>query len=240
MSGAERATVRAVIFDWGGTLTPWHEVDFVEEAMSYCSAWDADGAQEASDRLLAATDAAWRRAREQHTSATFEQILADAGFDVADERHEPALAAYRTFWERHTHTDPQVKPLWEALRDKGIRVGVLSNTIWTRDYHRGIFERDGVLDLIDADVYSSEIAFAKPHVEAFRAAADAVEVEPQACVYVGDRIFEDVHGSQRAGMRGVLVPHSNIPVAQQVSVDAVPDAVIHELFDLLPVIDGWC
>ncbi|WP_432490674.1 HAD family hydrolase, partial [Flavonifractor plautii] len=81
-------------------------------------------------------------------------------------------------------------------------VGVLSNTIWTRDYHRGIFERDGVLDLIDADVYSSEIAFAKPHVEAFRAAADAVEVEPQACVYVGDRIFEDVHGSQRAGMRG--------------------------------------
>ena len=31
---------------------------------------------------------------------------------------------------------------------------MLSNTIWTRDYHRGIFERDGVLDLLDADVYS--------------------------------------------------------------------------------------
>ena len=35
---------------------------------------------------------------------------------------------------------------------------MLSNTIWTRDYHRGLFERDGVLDLVDADVYSSEIA----------------------------------------------------------------------------------
>ena len=133
----------------------------------------------------------------------------------------------------------QVRPLWEGLRERGLRVGVLSNTIWPGEYHRSVFERDGVLDLIDAQVYSSEIAWTKPHAEAFRAAADAVGVRPQEAVYVGDRLFEDVHGSQAAGMRAIWIPHSQIPVAQQVAVDVQPDAVAHDLLDILAIVDGW-
>ena len=62
---------------------------------------------------------------------------------------------------------------------------------------------------------------------------------PCEAVYVGDRPFEDVHGSQTAGMRAIWVPHSKIPVAQQVSVDVVPDGVAHELLDILDIVDGW-
>jgi len=149
------------------------------------------------------------------------------------------MAAYREFWEPHTFTDDQVKPLFEGLRERGVRVGVLSNTIWSRDYHRAVFERDGVLDLIDADIYSSELAWTKPHPEAFRASAAALGVEPREAVYVGDRPFEDIHGSQLAGMRAIWVPHSDIPAGQQVSVDATPDAVAHELLDILEILDGW-
>ena len=99
----------------------------------------------------------------------------------------------------------------EGLRARGIRIGVLSNTIWTRDYHRGIFERDGVLDLVDADLYSSEIDHVKPHPEAFRAICRALDVDPRRAVYVGDRVFEDVHGPQQVGMRAIWIPHSDIP-----------------------------
>ncbi len=105
----------------------------------------------------------------------------------------------------------------------------------------GVFARDGVLDLIDGAVYTSEIAHAKPHREAFRrrAGAPSASSDPAACVYVGDRPYEDVHGAQRAGMRAVLVPHSDIPADQQVPVDVVPDAVVHRLVDVLDVVDGW-
>jgi putative hydrolase of the HAD superfamily len=65
-------------------------------------------------------------------------------------------------------------------------------------------------------------------------------VEPGQAAYVGDRLFEDVHGSQAAGMRAIWVPHSQIPVAQQVSVDAEPDAVASELLDILAIVDDWC
>lgn len=125
------------------------------------------------------------------------------------------------------------------MRQRGIRIGGLSNTIWTRDYHRGIFARDGVLDLIDGDVYSSEIDVVKPHPEAFAAALQAVGATAPRAVYVGDRLFEDVHGPQQIGMRAIWIPHSDIPLTQQVSVDATPDAIAPELLDILGVVDSW-
>ena len=247
-----RPTVEAVIFDWGGTLTPWHSVDLPEQwrvfarevhGLPYDSTdmpqEDLDLAEKLGARLLEVEDAAWRRGREQHSSASLEAVLEEAGIDPEHDRHHLALAAYRRFWEPHTHTDPQVRPLWEGLRGRGIRVGVLSNTIWSRAYHRELFERDGVLDLLDGDVYSSEIHCVKPHPDAFRAACDAVGVAPETAVYVGDRLSEDVHGPQQIGMRAIWIPHSDIPLDQQVSVNVTPDAKAHELLDILDIIDGW-
>jgi putative hydrolase of the HAD superfamily len=239
---ARREPLRAVIFDWGGTLTPWHTVDAAEQWTVFASAVheDEERAAELAARILAGEDHAWHRARTGQGSASLDELLRQVGLDPDDVAHEAALSAYRRFWEPHTFTDEQVRPLWEGLRERGLRVGVLSNTIWSGEYHRSVFERDGVLDLIDADVYSSEIAWTKPHVEAFRAAARALGVEPGQAAYVGDRLFEDVHGSQAAGMRAIWVPHSQIPVAQQVSVDVEPDAVASELLDILAIVDAWC
>lgn len=244
--------VEAVVFDWGGTLTPWHEVDLPEQWRVFAREVhgipvgspdvpdeDLAEAHRLADRILEVESAAWRRGRDEHTSAALADILDEAGVDPEHDRHHLALAAYRRFWEPHTHTDPQVRPLWEGLHARGIRVGVLSNTIWSREYHRELFARDGVLDLIDADVYSSEIEHVKPHPEAFRTACRALGVEPSAAVYVGDRMFEDVHGPQQAGMRAIWVPHSDIPANQRVEVTAVPDARAHELLDVLDIVDGW-
>jgi len=230
-----------VIFDWGGTLTPWHAVDLEEQWRVFArQVYLEEGPASAlAVRILAAEELAWGRGRTEQSSARLHEILAEAGIDEGHLRHEAALTAYRQFWEPHTVTDDQVRPLWEGLHERGVLVGVLSNTIWTRDYHRGVFERDGVLDLIDADIYSSELAWTKPHPEVFRAAAAALGVEPAEAAYVGDRPFEDIHGSQLAGMRAIWVPHSQIPVSQQVSVDVTPDAVAHELLDILEILDGW-
>lgn len=239
--------VRAVIFDWGGTLTPWHDVDLTAQWQRYAAAYwpqSADGpdprAAQLATRILALEELAWQRGRcEGHSSARLHEILVEAGVDLDGDSAAAALTAYRSFWEPHTLTDPLVRPTWEALRRKGIRVGVLSNTIWDRAYHRAIFARDGVDHLIDADVYSSELDWIKPHPQAFLTAAAAVGAEPGECVYVGDRSFEDVHGPQAVGMRAIWVPHSTIPAAQQVSHQATPDAVAHRLTDVVTIVQEW-
>jgi putative hydrolase of the HAD superfamily len=40
-------------------------------------------------------------------------------------------------------------------------------------------------------------------------------------------------------MRAILVPHSDIPTSQQVAHDATPDAVAHELLDVLDITLRW-
>jgi putative hydrolase of the HAD superfamily len=232
--------VDAVIFDWGGTLTPWHPIDLREQWLRYAEVYDPAHADELSARILSAEDEAWQAGREHQRSATLDQIFAGVGVDVSEERHASALAAYHQWWEPHTHTDPDVPPLFTGLRERGIRVGVLSNTLWTRDFHEAVFARDDVLDLIDGAVYSSEIPWTKPHPEAFRAALDAVEVEdPSTAVFVGDRPFDDIHGAKQAGMRAVLVPHSAIPDSQKGHIEGDPDEVVDRLIDLLAVVDRW-
>jgi putative hydrolase of the HAD superfamily len=228
-----------VIFDWGGTLTRWHDIDVHEESRALAAAVvNAQHHSEAelTDRLLRAGDIIWGRSRDTQRSARIADLFDEAGLE-----HDPELLhAYRGFWEPHTQTDPEVRPLWERLRAEGLKIGVLSNTIWPREWHRAFFERDGVLDLIDGDVYSSEIAWTKPAPQAFAAARAAVGVEdPAACVYVGDRLFEDVWGPQQARMRSIFVPHSTIPTAQQGHTEGEPDAVVRRLSEIADVVRDW-
>jgi putative hydrolase of the HAD superfamily len=234
------APLEAVIFDWGGTLTPWHTIDLREQWTAYTQVYDPSRADELAGRLLEVETDAWGRARDNQASGTLEDLLRAVGVEVASERHERALAAYQEFWTPHTLIDPDVPSLLAGLRERGLKVGVLSNTLWSRDYHEEVFRRDGVLDLIDGAVYTSEIPWTKPHPEAFRAAMSAVGVEdPSRVVFVGDRPYDDVHGAKQVGMRAVLVPHSAIPENQKGHIEGDPDAVVQRLADLLAVVDGW-
>ncbi|WP_028645824.1 HAD family hydrolase [Nocardioides sp. URHA0020] len=230
--------IDAVIFDWGGTLTRWHDVDFHAESLALARAvTDVDHDVEVSrERLHAANETIWGRSRDHQQSSTVADLFTEAGL-----QHDPdLLTAYYEFWEPHTLTDPEVGPLWEALRAGGVKVGVLSNTIWPRAWHEGFFRRDGVQHLIDGDVYTSEIPWTKPSPRAFEAAMAAVgATDPARCVYVGDRLFDDVWGAQHAGLRAIHVPHSLIPPSQVGHTEGTPDAVVHRLGAIPDVLAAW-
>jgi putative hydrolase of the HAD superfamily len=226
-------TVQAVIFDWGGTLTPWHTVDHDALWLEVCTPhFSAELAAAHAQAIRAAEFELWRLAETAQRSATLELVFTRAGVTAPDD----LLDTYYRAWEPHTYTDPDVAPLLRQLRDRGIKTGVLSNTMWPRSAHESVFGRDGVLGLIDGAVYSSEIPWTKPHPEAFRAAMAAVGVsDPASCVFVGDRPYDDIFGAKRVGMRGVLIPHSEVPPHDEV----VPDAVISRLTELPGYLDRW-
>jgi putative hydrolase of the HAD superfamily len=223
--------VRAVIFDWGGTLTPWHAIDHPELWRSVCERhYPAADAAAVAAAACAAEVELWRLAESSQRSSTLEGVLARAGITASAD----FLASYFRAWDPHTVTDPDAVPLLRELRRRDIRVGVLSNTMWPRSAHEQIFVRDEVLDLIDGAVYTSEIPWVKPHPAAFRAAMAAVGVtDPGSCVFVGDRPYDDIHGAKTAGMRAVLVPNSDVPAFD----GARPDAVITRLADLIGYLD---
>jgi len=225
--------VAGVIFDWGGTLTPWHSVDHVELWNGVCAPhFPAERAAALAAAIHLAERDLWLTAEREHRSATMDQVFELAGVTPT----EALLASYTAAWEPHTFTDPEAGDLLRYLRDQDIKVGVLSNTMWPRAWHEEVFQRDGLLGLIDGAVYSSEISWTKPHAEAFRAAMNAIGItDPSACVFVGDRPYDDVHGAKSAGMRAVLIPHSDVPAFDRVE----PDAVISRLSELPGLIESW-
>jgi len=222
--------ITSVIFDWGGTLTPWHTIEPLEAWLA------AVGEPSAAARLHEAENAMWLRCRDEQRSATLDEVFAQAGIAHT----EQMLAAFHAWWEPHTLLDPDAVGLFTALHARGIKVGVLSNTIWPRSVHEQIFVRDEVAHLIDGAVYTSEIPWTKPHPEAFRSALAAVEVDdPAGTVFVGDRLFDDIYGAAAVGMRTVHIPHSAIPAEQHGPVVGTPDAVVQRLGDVLAVVDRW-
>jgi putative hydrolase of the HAD superfamily len=226
-------TVQAVIFDWGGTLTPWHTVNHDALWRAVCALhFDEQIAQRNAAAIRDVEWELWRTAEREHRSATIDHVFERAGVIPT----EAFLASYFEAWEPHTLTDPQAPALLRRLRADGIRIGVLSNTMWPRTRHEQFFVRDGIHELIDGAVYTSEIDWTKPHPEAFRAAMAAIGVsDPAGCVFVGDRPYDDVYGAKQAGMRAVLIANSDVPAFA----DAEPDAVITRLEELVPLIEAW-
>jgi putative hydrolase of the HAD superfamily len=234
------ARLDAVVFDWGGTLTPYHDVDLADLWSAAAGVLAPARTEEMTAALVAVETEFWARAmgeRGAH-SATLEELLQLAaervGLDVGATARDGALGAHLEAWTPHTVVEPDAAPALRALRERGMRIGLLSNTHWPREWHERFLARDGVLDLIDARVYTSDLCHTKPHAEAFRAVLAQLGVTPERALMVGDRPIDDISGAKALGMRAVLRPNGHVPTA-----DVVPDATIEHLSELPAIIDRW-
>jgi putative hydrolase of the HAD superfamily len=231
--------VRAVLFDWGGTLSRFAEVDLEDMWTLAARHFDPERTDEIRKHLLAVEDATFARTQTDCRSATLRQILeqasAELGLDVTEAVLEEAGTHYLDSWTPHIVHEPDAVAVLTELKRRGLRTGLLSNTHWPRAFHEHFLERDGLADLLDARLYTSELSHMKPHPSVFAAALDAVGVDdPATAVYVGDRLHDDVCGAQQAGLRGVWRRSSSVP-----GWDVVPDAVVDSLTELVDVLDAW-
>jgi putative hydrolase of the HAD superfamily len=233
------ARIDAVIFDWGGTLADYALVEF-EQLWLRAARHLAPGREAEAAMHLAAVEAAfWERTAHDQRSGTLAELLDEAttllGGEVAEAVRAEAAALYLDAWTPHIKHDTEAAPVLAELRERGLRIGLLSNTHWPREYHEQFLDRDGLTPLIDARLYTSELHWMKPHPEAFAAALAALEVrDPARAVFVGDRPFDDIFGAQQAGLRAVLRPNAAVP-----SHDVEPDATIVQLSELPPLIERW-
>jgi putative hydrolase of the HAD superfamily len=113
-------------------------------------------------------------------------------------------------WAKHHHFslyDDVVETL-QALRDRDIRVGLISNSHRCLASFQSHFELDG---LIAVAVSSPDHGYMKPHPHIFHAALELMQVSAGESAMVGDSLRHDVDGARRIGMRGVLIARGQVP-----------------------------
>jgi putative hydrolase of the HAD superfamily len=230
--------IEAVLFDWGGTLTPYHDIDVLATWAHAARAMAPDRAEEISEALWAAEREYWLRTESTSASFTtrelFDRVCVASGLDLDDALRAAAESAYREAWRPHIPARAGAVDVLRALRDRGLRTGLLSNTHWPREWHEDGLAEDGLLDLLDVRMYTSELTHMKPHPSVFQTLLDVVGTTADRAVFVGDRLYDDVSGAKALGMRAVWIPNSFVP-----TYDVEPDAVIDDLSELVAVIDGF-
>lgn len=120
---------------------------------------------------------------------------------------------------------PETRPMLDALRDRGYRMGVISN-FDARLF--GLLEGLGIAGYFDPIVASSRTGAAKPDQAIFLHALSACGVGPERAVHVGDTYELDVLGARAAGMAAILI--------DRVGRDTPPDCPVVRSLDKVPVL----
>jgi putative hydrolase of the HAD superfamily len=230
--------IDAVLFDWAGTLTPYHDVDVMRAWTAAAEVLAPDRVEEVALALMSAERESWPERRTTLLSTTTEELLRSGSLAAGVSADAPALAhaakAFRGEWSPHLAARSDARAVLTALRERALRTGLLSNTHWPREWHEDALALDGLGDLLDVRLYSSELTHMKPHRVVFEALLGAVGTTAERAVFVGDRLHDDISGAKAAGMRTVWVRNDRVPHH-----DVVPDATIEVLSELVEVIDRW-
>ena len=156
------------------------------------------------------------------------RVLRGSGIEVDS---DIALAIWRRVrrvpYEMTTYAD--VRPALDAIRRRGLVLGVISNMNRGGD---ALAADVGLTGLVDFMVTSLEVGSEKPCRPIFEAALARAGVNAEEAVHVGDQVTSDVEGARQAGVLPVLIDrdgnHPNF-------VDAIR---IEELGQLIKVLDA--
>ena len=112
------SAIEAVIFDWGGTLTRWHDTDFHAESLALAA---LDAHAEAHLDLRVANQTVWARAKDSQRSATIADVFTEAGLTVLyDDR--PKVAPGVKFKDAELLGMPTIVTVGRGLAEGTIEV----------------------------------------------------------------------------------------------------------------------
>ncbi|UCE61629.1 MAG: HAD family hydrolase [Phycisphaerales bacterium] len=92
----------------------------------------------------------------------------------------------------------------EQLRDAGLKLGLVSNTVLPGLTIDDFLGQQGFLDYFPVRVYSSDVGYMKPDRRIFALALDRIGVSAERTLFVGDRLDNDIKGASRVGMTTAL------------------------------------
>jgi putative hydrolase of the HAD superfamily len=234
--------LRAILFDWGNTLVR-SELDPELLAEGHARGLEAVGG-DAPSRYRAFADRyaevvlpplLEQREAELDYAALVAGALTDVGLDVDVDALDRFLAAEHANWRKAHPVEPDLVELLDAIRERGLRIGLVSNLFDPPELLRRTFAELGVLDRIDSVSVSSEVGWRKPSPRLFGHALAELGVPAGEAAHVGDRRREDVGGAAAVGLRTI----QSCWYAVDDAPGPVPTARAETPGDVVRIVDGW-
>jgi putative hydrolase of the HAD superfamily len=240
--------IQAVLFDYGHTLVDFRRTEeaLLEaytqirqriEAALYLDAPEVghliDRVANEVDRVVVASYEE-RRLEELDLVEVFDHVLSQTlGLTVPPDVVRHIVALDHSAYSRTITVSEETLSVLRGLRDRGLRLGLVSNVALLPDAMRQDLDALGILPLLDATVFSSELRTRKPDPRIFEACLVELGVAAERAVFVGDRLLDDIAGAQSVGLRAVQTREFR----REEDPSVRPDAVIDRLSELPSVLE---
>ena len=133
---------------------------------------------------------------------------------------------------------PQAEETLAALKQKGLKVGIIANTTISREKDvRKTLQQLGLENYFDFIVTSVDAGCEKPDGRIFSLALNALGIKAGEAVMVGDRVATDIVGGNRLGMTTILFKWNQRYPETVTEHEEQPTFKIRHLRELLCVLD---
>ena len=233
--------MRAVLFDFGGTLYDYRALEPGDrECLLALASWA--GVKAEPDAVRLAYRDAMRRAFRSYLPRRYylhRDLFRDAasgmiesfGLAALDEH----LDRYREMqWELHRRDfvlrEGVVETLVE-LRARGLHVGLVSNI--DDDQLTHLMALAGLEPYFDSMLSSQQAGSCKPDPAIYAEAVRRAGCKPEEALFVGDTLAQDIAGANNAGLRSALLWHR---ADREPPSDPLPHHVIRRIPEVLDLI----
>lgn len=224
--------VRVVLFDAGNTLL-W--IDHARVAGLLAESGietDEPAVRDAEMRARPLLDPHLGHAPKRETPEIFGRylnyVLDNLGLPPDDSRRAVAAGPVRDVWRRlWTGVPADAVSTLDTLRDRGYRLGVVSNSDGTVEAQ---LVAAGLRDHVECVIDSGVVGVEKPDPGIFAFATAELGEDADRCAYVGDFHSIDVLGARAAGIAGILMD----PIGAWAGFDAPKIGALGELLERLP------
>ena len=217
-----------LIFDLYGTLLDIHteEDDTVWEKTAlyfgfYGAHFTGPELRQAFHCAMAAREAQAGQSYECFPDIPFEEVMAQlfrekGVMENADALGVNAAQLFRICSIEYIRLYPGVPEALAKLRQRGFRLWLLSNAqqIFTAYELRHL----GLKDQLDGIYLSSDYGCRKPDVRFFKALLQEQQLDPEACLRIGNDRETDIAGAKAAGL-ATLYMHTNLTPPDQTEAD---------------------
>jgi putative hydrolase of the HAD superfamily len=170
---------------------------------------------------------------EYTTRYILRNLLEEKGLLVNEASLIDSLHAYHRVTQAHWQLEAETVPTLQRLSQRGYLLGLVSNAADDADV-QNLVDRSGIRSFFQIILTSAAEGIRKPNPQILWRALEALDVQPEAAMMVGDTLGADILGAKNAGILSVWVTRRAANPQNRAPQDTIlPDAVI-ERIDHLP------
>jgi HAD superfamily hydrolase (TIGR01662 family) len=132
--------------------------------------------------------------------------------------------------------EPDALPTLQLLKDRGYRIGLISNAA-DDDNTQALIDKGMFRPYLEYIISSAAFGMRKPHPDIFRSALQHFGVPPDEALMVGDNFEADIVGAHDVGMKSIWITRRVQDTRHEAS-GPEPGAVVSALSEIPALLAG--